>query len=306
MSSPQLSGSVARWHPSPLGMDPERGGGGSGRLIPTAANSTPPPSFRRRSVSRAVSSNGPGAVGGCLSPAPGAGQHERGLKGSLQGVQGQVLKVAESLSSSDRQAREDTLEGRPSAVTSTCIGSPMVARSPSGRHGSHPHHHPHPPHHYHRQHSASGPSELGGDMAVAFGAPGMERLSVLSGRHVLVVDDNLINRKVAGKLLERYGARVTAVDSGRRAVDELAPGHSYDLVFMDLQMPQMDGLEATQRIREREQVTRTPRVRIVALTADVISGTREKCFEVGMDDYLSKPIEEDQLARIVSDCFNAL
>ncbi|CAI7796398.1 unnamed protein product [Closterium sp. NIES-54] len=129
-----------------------------------------------------------------------------------------------------------------------------------------------------------------------------ERLGVLAGRRVMVVDDNLINRKVASKLLERHGARVTAVDGGIKALQALAPPHPFHLVLMDLQMPGMDGLEATRRIRARERAQGGGHVAIIALTADVIAGTRHHCFAVGMDDYLSKPLEEAQLSHSVWRC----
>ncbi|CAI5471874.1 unnamed protein product [Closterium sp. Yama58-4] len=124
-----------------------------------------------------------------------------------------------------------------------------------------------------------------------------ERLSVLSGRRVMVVDDNVVNRKVASKLLERHGARVTAVDGGAKALQALAPPHPFELVFMDLQMPGMDGLEATRRIRARERAEGGGHVAIIALTADVIAGTRQQCFAVGMDDYLSKPLDDGPLSH---------
>ncbi|CAI5493243.1 unnamed protein product [Closterium sp. Naga37s-1] len=129
-----------------------------------------------------------------------------------------------------------------------------------------------------------------------------ERLSVLLGQRVMVVDDNLINRKVASKLLERHGARVTAVDGGAKALVALEPPHHYDLVFMDLQMPGMDGLEATRRIRARERAQGGGHVAIIALTADVIAGTRHHCFAVGMDDYLSKPLHDAPLSHAVWRC----
>ncbi|CAI7767509.1 unnamed protein product [Closterium sp. NIES-53] len=132
-----------------------------------------------------------------------------------------------------------------------------------------------------------------------------ERLSVLWGRRVMVVDDNLINRKVASKLLERHGAQVTAVDGGAKALVALAPPHPYDLVFMDLQMPGMDGLEATRRIRARERAQGGGHVAIIALTADVIAGTRHHCFAVGMDDYLSKPLHDAPLSHAVWRCLVA-
>eukprot|EP00897_Mesotaenium_endlicherianum_P009934 jgi/Mesen1/896/ME001156S00139 len=132
----------------------------------------------------------------------------------------------------------------------------------------------------------------------------LETLSAsLGGKSLLVVDDNMVNRKVIGKMLQRYGAVVTAVDGGKKAVEKLAQPHAFDCVFMDLQMPEMDGFQATRQARQLELEAdpsggvHTP---IFALTADIIAGTREKCTEAGMDGFLSKPIEEDQLARVLS------
>ncbi|CAI5471871.1 unnamed protein product [Closterium sp. Yama58-4] len=87
-----------------------------------------------------------------------------------------------------------------------------------------------------------------------------------------------------------------------KAVDALAPPHPYDLVLMDLQMPGMDGLEATRRIRARERAEGGGHVAIIALTADVIAGTRQQCFAVGMDDYLSKPLDDGPLSHSVWHC----
>ena len=106
---------------------------------------------------------------------------------------------------------------------------------------------------------------------------------------ILLVEDNLVNQKVAGKMLERSGHRVTIANNGQEAVDVFAQ-QPFDLVLMDIQMPVMDGFEATQAIRDLEKASgrHTP---IIALTAHAISGYREKCLELGLDDYLSKPIK---------------
>ncbi len=106
---------------------------------------------------------------------------------------------------------------------------------------------------------------------------------------ILLVEDNLVNQKVAGKMLERSGHRVTIANNGQEAVEVFAR-RPFDLVLMDIQMPVMDGFEATQAIRDLEKAsgTHTP---IIALTAHAISGYREKCLELGLDDYLSKPIK---------------
>ncbi len=106
---------------------------------------------------------------------------------------------------------------------------------------------------------------------------------------ILLAEDNLVNQKVAEKMLERSGHRVTIAANGQEAVDAFTR-QPFDLVLMDIQMPVMDGFEATQAIRDLEKAAgrHTP---IIALTAHAISGYREKCLERGLDDYLSKPIK---------------
>lgn len=116
------------------------------------------------------------------------------------------------------------------------------------------------------------------------------------GGRVLLVEDNAINQRVAQRFLERLGCEVHVVDDGARACAAHAAG-TYDLILMDMQMPVMDGIEATQRIRERE--ARGARTPIVALTADAMTGTLDKCLQAGMDDYLSKPLDAERLAEIL-------
>ncbi|XP_034571135.1 probable histidine kinase 5 isoform X2 [Setaria viridis] len=141
--------------------------------------------------------------------------------------------------------------------------------------------------------------------------------SVLTGKQILVVDDNAVNRKVAAGSLKKYGAIVTCVDSGNDAIDMLKPPHTFDACFMDVQMPEMDGFEATRLIRSVEKKINDMiqmgevsadnygnkphwHVPILAMTADVIQATFEKCMECGMDGYVSKPFEEQQLYSAVA------
>lgn len=150
--------------------------------------------------------------------------------------------------------------------------------------------------------------------------PTLPLQNLLRGRKVLVVDDNSINLKVAAGALKKYGAEVVCVDSGKKAIEKLCPPHSFDACFMDIQMPEMDGFEATQKIREKEHIINDRiqqgeavteavekksnwHVPILAMTADVIQATHEECLKCGMDGYVSKPFEAEQLYREVSRFF---
>ena len=116
---------------------------------------------------------------------------------------------------------------------------------------------------------------------------------------VLLAEDNLVNRKLVIRLLEKRGHHVHAVENGRDAVTTLAStATGFDVVLMDLQMPEMSGFEATHAIRERERGGPT-HVPIVALTAHAMAGDRERCLAAGMDGYLSKPIEVNDLIMTV-------
>ena len=117
---------------------------------------------------------------------------------------------------------------------------------------------------------------------------------------VLVAEDNTTNQEVAIGMLHSLGCRVEVVANGIRAVDEVA-NHSYDMVLMDCQMPQMDGYQATREIRQREaQQPGTTRQLVVALTAHALEGDRERCLEAGMDDYMSKPFKLQHLQQLLN------
>ncbi|HEX5131120.1 MAG TPA: ATP-binding protein [Candidatus Krumholzibacteria bacterium] len=120
--------------------------------------------------------------------------------------------------------------------------------------------------------------------------------AVSRGR-VLVAEDNAINRRAAARMLELLGCTVDVAAHGREAVDMIAR-HGYDLVFMDCQMPQLDGYEATREIRRRE-ARGARRTTIIAMTAHALPGDREKCYEAGMDDFVAKPIRKAGIAAVV-------
>jgi CheY-like chemotaxis protein/HPt (histidine-containing phosphotransfer) domain-containing protein len=111
--------------------------------------------------------------------------------------------------------------------------------------------------------------------------------------HILLAEDNVVNQKLAIRLLEKRGHHVVLACNGKEALAALEKG-SFDLVLMDVQMPEMDGLEATTALREREQATGRHQP-IVAMTALAMKGDRERCIAAGMDSYLSKPIRPQQL-----------
>jgi CheY-like chemotaxis protein len=114
---------------------------------------------------------------------------------------------------------------------------------------------------------------------------------------VLLAEDNVVNQRVATRLLEADGHAVTVANHGGEALAALDRG-TFDVVLMDVQMPEMDGFEATAGIRRREAegARRTP---IVAMTAHAMKGDRERCLAGGMDDYLSKPIQREELFRVL-------
>lgn len=108
---------------------------------------------------------------------------------------------------------------------------------------------------------------------------------------ILVVEDNPVNQKLAMKMLEKRGHRVVVAENGREAL-EIYENEWVDLILMDVQMPEMDGFEATRAIREKESGGHVP---IVAMTAHAMKGDRERCLEAGMDDYVSKPVKAEEL-----------
>jgi len=115
---------------------------------------------------------------------------------------------------------------------------------------------------------------------------------------VLLVEDNAINALIAREMLELMGLTVTVAGDGQQALDRLRQT-PYSAVLMDCQMPVLDGWQATRQWREHERRTGATRTPIIAITANAVSGDRERCRDAGMDDYLAKPYELDDLANIV-------
>ncbi|KAJ0677948.1 putative histidine kinase, Protein-serine/threonine phosphatase [Helianthus annuus] len=142
---------------------------------------------------------------------------------------------------------------------------------------------------------------------------------LLCGKKILVVDDNRVNRRVAAGALKKFGAEVECADCGKAALDLLQIPHGFDACFMDIQMPEMDGFEATRRIREMEEqqtsssvdgscdtgTTTEWHLPILAMTADVIHATFEECQKSGMDGYVSKPFQEENLYQAVAKFFES-
>ncbi len=135
--------------------------------------------------------------------------------------------------------------------------------------------------------------------AASASPPASHQLANRLPMNMLVVDDNVINQKVLLSLLQRMGYSAAVANNGLEAL-EAVQNKTYDLVFMDVQMPQMDGLEATLRIRklERDNPDR-PKILIIALTARTMPGDRERCLDSGMDDFLSKPVRTEALQGIL-------
>jgi signal transduction histidine kinase/DNA-binding response OmpR family regulator len=145
--------------------------------------------------------------------------------------------------------------------------------------------------------SSSTWSAVAAEIARAEPAPSV----VLADLHlrVLVAEDNVVNQKVIVRMLERLGCRAEVVSNGREVLAALERG-AFDVVLMDCQMPVMDGFEATRAIRDRE-IASGSRVAIIALTAHAMQSDRDRCLEAGMDDYLAKPVQLDEVAEKLQD-----
>lgn len=148
------------------------------------------------------------------------------------------------------------------------------------------------------------PSELFGVIARVFGHHATKEFSnaiqssldkglgARSPLRILLAEDNLVNQRVAGRILEKMGYRADIAANGLEALEALKR-QTYDVVFMDVHMPEMDGMEATRQICHQWGPAERPR--IIAMTAKSMQGDREKCMEAGMDDYISKPVRIEEL-----------
>jgi len=169
-------------------------------------------------------------------------------------------------------------------------------------------------------------SELLDAILMALGHPPEEKIPLIT-RHtirqarrkldILVAEDNVVNQKLALKILEKRGHRAVVASNGKEAIEKLR-GERFDLVLMDVQMPQMDGLSATREIRNLKLETRNSKGRIssiqhpvssipiIAMTARAMKGDREACLAAGMDDYVSKPIKAEELFAVIEKFANGL
>mmetsp|Transcript_31164 Transcript_31164/g.50410 ORF Transcript_31164/g.50410 Transcript_31164/m.50410 type:complete len:549 (+) Transcript_31164:2269-3915(+) len=118
-------------------------------------------------------------------------------------------------------------------------------------------------------------------------------------RSILVVEDNTVNQLVARRLLEQLGHSVEVAGDGLQAAELLTKPHTFDLCFMDCQMPRADGYQSTGLVRKYEQESKARNLPIVGLTAHALPGDRQKCLDAGMSDYLSKPMKKQQLADMI-------
>jgi len=126
-----------------------------------------------------------------------------------------------------------------------------------------------------------------------------QRFPQIKPLQILLAEDSFANRKLALGLLNRWGHEVVVVTTGQEALDAVA-SQTFDVILMDVQMPEMDGLTASRILREQEQHAGRPRIPIIAMTAHAMKGDRERCLDAGMDDYVSKPIRPFDLASVLS------
>ena len=116
----------------------------------------------------------------------------------------------------------------------------------------------------------------------------------------LIAEDNDVNQMIISSYLQKHGINSDIANNGEIAVTKMTAGH-YDIIFMDCQMPVLDGYQATHIIRNQEESSRENKTPIIAMTGNALSGDHEKCLDAGMDGYLSKPINKQQLAALLEE-----
>ena len=121
---------------------------------------------------------------------------------------------------------------------------------------------------------------------------------------VLLVEDNVVNQKLAARMLEKAGCKVDVADNGKVAIAQWQE-NNYQMIFMDCMMPVMDGYEATREIRLQESLSGLERTPIIALTANAMEGEREYCQSAGMDEFITKPVKAEQLRSVVEQFVDA-
>lgn len=126
-----------------------------------------------------------------------------------------------------------------------------------------------------------------------------EIVALLNGYKILLVEDNLINQKITGKTLKKEGCQVDLANNGAEGFQKYQK-NLYDLVLMDIQMPVMDGLEATRKIREFEKTKNNRHAFIIALSANALEYDRKKAIDSGMDGFLAKPFKPEELFHLLS------
>ncbi len=142
------------------------------------------------------------------------------------------------------------------------------------------------------------PLEIAGAASAPKGISPVAESSPPAGGRVLVVEDDRVNRILATRILRTIGFQADSVSDGQAAIEAYAPG-KYFAILMDMQMPIVDGLDATTRIRKLEAASGT-RVLIIALTANVMPGDRDRCLSAGMDDFVTKPFRKEQIAEVLA------
>ena len=129
----------------------------------------------------------------------------------------------------------------------------------------------------------------------------LEQVVEAINKKVLIVDDNAINLKIAKKLLEKYEINCDCVKSGFECIDKIKEGNKYDLILMDDMMPKMSGTETLKKLKKDDKFN----MKVIALTANALTGMREKYLSEGFDDYLAKPIDKDELNKIINKYLNS-